>query len=233
MTSFAPLSAVDRLGHGLEAKADPERAEQMAAYLRHQFPFFGVRSADVRALVKPLLHEVKLLPDDAVAVAVVGFAHECWRRDQREFHQAGAVMTRRWASHLDASRFGDVEQLLTTHSWWDTVDSLAAWTVGPMVRNHPELTAVLDRWIADDNIWLARTAIIHQLGYKADTDPERLFRYCRLRADDSEFFIRKAIGWALRQYARVDPDAVRAFVADNQDILSGLSRREALKHLKP
>jgi len=132
---------------------------------------------------------------------------------------------------LDPSHLPDVEHFIVAESWWDTVDSLAAWTVGPMVAAYPELVAVMDLWIDDDNMWLNRTAIIHQLGYKNTTDAERLFRYCRRRADHRDFFVRKAIGWALRQHARVDPDAVRSFVAEHDAELSGLSKREALKHL--
>lgn len=212
---------------GLEAQADRERAADMARYMKNHFEFFGVQSPAVRALTKPLLAEAEAATGDQV----LEFAHECWRRDRREFQYAGALMTRKWATKLRPEHLADVEDLITTKSWWDTVDSLAAWTVGPMVRGHPELAATMDRWVAGDNMWLSRTAILHQLGYKDATDAERLFRYCSMRAPDTEFFIRKAIGWALRQYARVDPDAVRRFVADNEGQLSGLSKREALKHL--
>ncbi len=228
MTVFDPVAAVDELGRGLEAEADPERAENMARYMKNHFAFFGVQSPVVRTLTKPVLTQAKT----ATADEVVGFASECWRRDQREFHYAGALMTRKWAGKLGPEHLPDVETLITTKSWWDTVDTLAAHTVGPMVRAHPELAATMDRWIESENLWLARTAILHQLGYKEATDGRRLFRYCSMRAKDREFFIRKAIGWALRQYARVEPDAVRRFVADNEERLSGLSKREALKHLE-
>jgi 3-methyladenine DNA glycosylase AlkD len=100
-----------------------------------------------------------------------------------------------------------------------------------MVRAHPELLATLDRWIDADDFWLARVAILHQLRFAADTDADRLFRYSTHRAGDAEFFIRKAIGWALREYAKTAPDEVRSWVALHEVQLSGLSRREALKHL--
>ncbi|HML97690.1 MAG TPA: DNA alkylation repair protein [Tepidiformaceae bacterium] len=86
----------------------------------------------------------------------------------------------------------------------------------------------MDRWIEDSNVWLARTAILHQLKYKNRTDADRLFRYCQLRAMDTEFFLRKAIGWALREYAKTDPGAVRAFITANESVLSGLSKREGM-----
>ncbi len=100
-----------------------------------------------------------------------------------------------------------------------------------MVAAHSELAVEMDRWIRDDDIWIARTAILHQLGYRERTDAERLFAYALRRAGDSEFFIRKALGWALRQYAGIEPESVRQFVSDNQDVLSGLTIREATKHL--
>jgi 3-methyladenine DNA glycosylase AlkD len=98
------------------------------------------------------------------------------------------------------------------------------------VANHG-LADEMDRWIDDADIWVARTAILHQLSYKSATDGDRLFAYARSRAGDTEFFIRKALGWALRQYAREEPDRVRAFVAANRSHLSGLTVREALKHI--
>jgi 3-methyladenine DNA glycosylase AlkD len=121
--------------------------------------------------------------------------------------------------------------LISTKSWWDTVDALAAGVVGSLVRRHPELRSTMDEWLAGDDLWLTRTAILHQLNHREATDAAWLFAACAARADHRDFFIRKAIGWALRQYARTDPDAVRAFVAAHRDRLSGLSVREALRHL--
>ena len=106
--------------------------------------------------------------------------------------------------------------MILAKSWWDTVDALASPTVGALVRSAPTLVEVMDEWVERDDIWIARTAIIHQLRFGADTDADRLFAYCLRRSADSEFFIRKAIGWALRQYGRTDPDAVRAFVAEHE-----------------
>jgi 3-methyladenine DNA glycosylase AlkD len=103
---------------------------------------------------------------------------------------------------------------------------LASRVVGPRAER-----AVLERWLDSGDLWLERTAILHQLGYGDRTDADFLFRACLTHAASTEFFLRKAIGWALRHYARTDPDAVLAFVADHADELSGLSRREALKHL--
>jgi 3-methyladenine DNA glycosylase AlkD len=122
-------------------------------------------------------------------------------------------------------------QLITTKPWWDTVDTLADHVVGMIVARHPEAVSTMDSWLLDDNLWLARTALLHQLTYRDRTDVDRLFRYCLARADHKDFFIRKAIGWALRQYAWTDPEPVRAFVEEHRAVLSPLSVREALKNI--
>ena len=220
---FAPY---EDLRAALDDIADPERAEPMAAYMRNQFVFLGISAKDRRAAVKPWLRAAKRAePDD-----LLDLARWCWIQTEREFHHVGADALRAGAARLRADDLDVVRGFVTTHSWWDTVDSLAAWTVGPMVAAH-DLGAVMDDWIHDDDFWVARTAILHQLGYKDRTDGERLFGYAELRAGDTEFFIRKALGWALRQYARVAPDEVRSFVDTHRNALSGLTIREATKHL--
>lgn len=226
MGSVAHLDVND-LRAVLTEAADPSEIDAMAAYMKNQFTFLGLRSPGLRQVSKPFLKAAA----DADGDELISFVHDCWSQPEREFRYVGTILTRKHVAKLDPSHLPDVEHFIVTDSWWDTVDSLAAWTVGPMVAAHPELTAVMDQWIDDDDMWLIRTAIIHQLSYKDATDADRLFAYCRLQARHEDFFVRKAIGWALRQHARVDPDAVQRFVAENEGDLSGLSKREALKHL--
>ena len=199
----------------------------MVAYMKGHFAFLGVKAPQVRLAAKATMAAGK----GAEAAELIRFADECWEQPEREFQYVGCQFLRKWVAALEPANLDDLERLLVTKSWWDSVDSLAAWSVGPLVRANPQLVEIMDRWIDSDNMWLARTAIIHQLSYKADTDADRLFSYAESRAEDPEFFIRKAIGWALRQYARQEPDQVRSFVAANEDRLSGLTKREALKHL--
>lgn len=217
---------IDELRVALEAEANPDQVEQMAAYMKHRFDFLGVKAPAVRLASKPTLAAGR----DADVDELVRFVDHCWEQPEREFQYVGCQMLRKWVAKLEPRHVEDLERFITTKSWWDSVDSLAAWSVGPLVRSNHSLVDVMDQWIKSENMWLARTAIIHQLSYKADTDADRLFRYAELRAEDTEFFIRKAIGWALRQYARQNPDEVWSFVAANEDRLSGLTKREALKH---
>lgn len=199
----------------------------MERYLKDQFRLLGVPAPQRRAASKEFLATGKGLGSEEVLAA----AEALWDQPEREFHYVAADWLRRWVRAVDTTEIDRIGRLITTNAWWDTVDPLAVHVVGPMVAADPSLVAVMNRWIDHPDLWLVRTAIIHQLTYGDDTDVDRLFRYCRLQADHPDFFIRKAIGWSLRQLARTHPDQVAVFVADNEHRLSGLSKREALKHL--
>ena len=218
---------IESLRAALEEVSVADDVASMVRYLKDQFPMIGVRTAARREAAKPFMRLGKGLDNDDV----LAVARACWEEPEREFHYVGADWLRRWVKALDESAIEEMEWFITTHAWWDTVDTLATRVVGPLVAASPGLAAVMDQWIDDDDIWLARTALLYQLNYGEETDVDRLFRYCLKRADHTDFFIRKAIGWALRQQARQTPDRVAAFVADHEERFSGLTRREALKHL--
>jgi 3-methyladenine DNA glycosylase AlkD len=216
------------LRHEFERHSDAERAVDMAAYMKDHFVFFGVPTPLRRAIQRPLLHSA--VGWDAERLLDVAGA--CWAEPERELQYVGADLLRKHAAQLEPTDLPLVRVLLETRSWWDTIDTLAVHVVGVMVRGHRELREVMDDWIDDPNVWIARTAMLHQLGWKGATDRERLFRYAERQASNPDFFMRKSIGWALREYTRTDPAAVRRFVADHESTLSGLSRREALKRLE-
>jgi 3-methyladenine DNA glycosylase AlkD len=196
--------------------------------MRGQFAFLGLPNP-VRAVLDREVLAGLPPPDEPQLVAVV---RQCWAWSEREYQYFALGYLRRHLRRAGSGLLPVLEELITTKSWWDTVDDLAKHGVGALVRADPALLPVMDDWISSENMWLARTALLHQLAYKDVTDADRLFRYCRLRAADREFFIRKAIGWALREYSKTDEAAVRGFVADMGDGLSGLSRIEALKWLE-
>jgi len=218
---------VGRLVAAYAAAADPERAAPMAAYMRNQFPFFGVPTQERRRLTREALRGLPK-PAEADAVSV---AFGCWEHDERELQYAGSEYLCAHLGVCSPAVMGPLEELITNRSWWDTVDLLCRHGSGEVVRRHREQRAVMDRWIGSDDIWLARSAILHQERWGAETDQDVLFDYCLRRAVDTEFFVRKAIGWALRSYAHTDVDAVRAFLLAHDDELSGLSKREALKRV--
>jgi 3-methyladenine DNA glycosylase AlkD len=217
----------DRLVAGYGAARDPAAAEPMRAYMRDQFPFLGIRKAARRALFREVLAGLPRPDEEDLRAVALG----CWELPEREYQYFACDLLRRDTKACSAEFLPTVATLVTTKSWWDTVDTLASNVVGSIVARHPAAVSTMDAWAADENMWLARTAILHQLRYADRTDPDRLFGYCLALASHRDFFIRKAIGWALRQYARTDPAAVRGFVAEHVDELSPLSVREATKHL--
>jgi 3-methyladenine DNA glycosylase AlkD len=227
MTRTLTDEMLDRLVQTFEAAREPARAVQAAAYMRDQFAFLGFSTPTRTALTRTVLAGLARPAEDQLRVV----ATACWAMPEREYQYFACDLLRKHVRVCGPDALGTARTLITTKSWWDTVDPLATRFVGGLVNAHPRLCADLDDWSTDANMWLVRTAILHQLNYGAATDTERLFGYCLRQGGHPDFFVRKAIGWALRQYARTDPNAVRAFVAQHRDRLSPLSVREALKHL--
>ena len=216
-----------RVQNALEPRRNGAQAEPMARYMKDRFPFLGLKRPELDELLRPLWPEVK---PHATAKLLSTAAQDLWKLPEREYHYAAIDLLGRNRKALAAESLGLLRKLLESKSWWDSVDGITSVVVGPLVASHPELKVEMDLWSRDENFWVRRAAIIHQLAYRHKTDAARLFRYCASNAQDPEFFIRKAIGWALRHYARTDPDAVRDFVEQHPE-LSPLSKREALKHL--
>ncbi|MBV7699399.1 DNA alkylation repair protein [Streptomyces sp. TRM70350] len=233
-TAGVPHSALadtllDRLTATYSAAADPARAAPMRAYMKDVAPFLGLTTPVRRALSRTVV-EGTPRPDENDCTAV---ALRCWRLPEREYHYFAVDYLRRHVSRCSSRFLPVARQLVTTVSWWDTVDLIAAHVAGPLVAADPALKAEMDAWIVDDDLWVARAALLHQLRYKDHTDTERLFSYCLRQSGHPDFFIRKAIGWCLREYAKTDPDAVRGFLARERGRFAPLSVREALKNIGP
>ncbi|MFJ9660303.1 DNA alkylation repair protein [Streptomyces griseoflavus] len=221
-------TVLERLTAAYRPAADPERAVAMRAYMKDVAPFLGLTAPVRRALSRTVTAGLPR-PGEADCAAVV---LRCWQLPEREYQYFAVDHLRRHVRHLSSGFLPVVRHLLTTVAWWDTVDLLAAHVVGPLVAADPALTADMDDWIGDADRWLVRAALLHQLRYGERTDGARLFDYCLRRSGHPDFFVRKAIGWSLREYARTDPDAVRAFVARERGRLAPLSVREALKNTR-
>jgi len=218
---------LDGLTAAYGAAADPERAVSMRAYMRDQFPFLGIPGPRQAHLTRAVLAGVGRPTEDDLRAVALG----CWALPEREYQYFACGLLRRHVKVCSAAFLDTTRHLIVTKSWWDTVDALAAHVVGPLVARHHELVSTMDDWIAEENLWLARTALLYQMRYKENTDATRLFHYCLTQAGHRDFFIRKAIGWALREYAKTEPAAVRTFVRAHEPRLSPLSIREALKNL--
>ncbi|MFD9411853.1 DNA alkylation repair protein [Streptomyces sp. NPDC059989] len=218
---------LERLTGTYAGAADPVRAAAMTAYMKDVAPFLGIPTPLRRELSKAVTKDTPAPTEtDCAALAL-----RCRRLPEREYQYFAVDYLRRHVRRCSSGFLPVVRHLIVTVPWWDTVDLLAAHTVGPLVAADPALAVVMDEWIEDEDRWLARTALLHQLRYKGATDAGRLFAYCRRQAGHPDFFLRKAIGWSLREYAKTDPDAVRAFVEAERAALSLLSVREALKNL--
>jgi 3-methyladenine DNA glycosylase AlkD len=226
---------VDELRRRIAEAGDPSRAPGMQAYMKSALPYRGVTSVPFRALAREVV-AAHPLPDRVTWEAVV---RELWddAEYREEWYAALAVARHRlYRGYQDVDSLPLYRHLLVTGAWWDVVDDIATHLVGDILAADPgRVTPVMRAWAVDDDLWLRRTAVICQLGRKAATDLDLLRFALTENLEDSrhgrDFFIRKAVGWALRQHARTDPAWVRAFVADHEDRLSGLSRREALKRL--
>ncbi|MFI7597889.1 DNA alkylation repair protein [Actinoplanes sp. NPDC049681] len=227
MTRPLPDELLERLVRTFSAAREPERAVQAAAYMRDQFPFLGFTAATQRALARTVVDGLPAPSEDELRTVALA----CWDLPEREYQYFACDWLRKHVAVPGPDFLATARTLITTRPWWDTVDALATRFVGGLVARHRRLTAEMDAWVADDDLWLVRTAILHQLHYGPATDTERLFGYCTRQAGHRDFFVRKAIGWALRHYARTDPDAVRDYLSRHRDLLSPLSLREARKHL--
>ncbi|MEW1646176.1 MULTISPECIES: DNA alkylation repair protein [unclassified Streptomyces] len=220
-------TVLERLTAVYAAAADPERAVPMRAYMKDVAPFLGLTTPVRRTLSRTVL-EGTPRPDEADCAAV---ALRCWELPEREYQYFAVDYLRRHVKRCTSGFLPVARHLVSTVPWWDTVDALASHVVGGLVAADPSLVDDMDAWIVDEDMWVARTALLHQLRYKERTDSERLFAYCLRQSGHPDFFIRKAIGWCLREYAKTDPEAVRGFLAREKGRFAPLSVREALKNI--
>ena len=210
-----------------QENADPVQAGPMKKYMRDQFEYLGIKSPQFKVLFKDFLDQYGL-PSVFILDAIV---HDLWNLPQREFQYLAVGFVERLGNQLPAEFIRTIEYMIVNKSWWDTVDSIAGDTVGDYFRRFPDVREkYLPNWRTSDNLWLKRTTILFQLGYKKETDFDLLCEIIQENLNSKEFFINKAIGWSLRQYARVNPKAVKKFVKAIP--LHPLSRREAMKHLE-
>jgi 3-methyladenine DNA glycosylase AlkD len=208
--------------------ADSGKAGPMAGYLKTDMPFYGVQKAGRVPILRAAKDQFSPSDRDAYRTAVLAL----WSQPHREEKYLAIGYAQSFPRFITLSSVSLYRRLIVEGAWWDLVDGIATNLVGEVLLNQREgMTPKVESWIDDRDMWLRRTAIICQIGHKDATDAGLLFEACERRMAETEFFIRKAIGWALRDYAKTDPVAVAAFVVGHRDGLSGLSYREATKHL--
>ncbi|KQV82518.1 DNA alkylation repair protein [Massilia sp. Root351] len=207
----------------LQSIADPDRAKGMRAYMRDQFEYLGVPAPARRTALKMQLRQLT----GSGPAHLIALANELWDLPEREYQYAALDLLDMHRKELGITDIPALLSLVVKRSWWDTVDALAG-IIGKVLRGQHEY---MDDALAHENFWMRRIALLHQLGWRGNTDSGKLYAYCLALAHEKEFFIQKAIGWALRDYARHAPDEVRAFTRKHKDSLPALSYREANKHI--
>ncbi|CQR24670.1 DNA alkylation repair enzyme [Streptococcus varani] len=215
----------DRTLAGFYEARNPEQAVQMEAYMRHQFPFLGIQTSKRRQLSKDFISLSKA--DKAIDWE---FVSELWNLEEREFQYFATDYLRDLQQFLTVDDIPNLRQLVISKSWWDTVDSLDR-TIGNINFPSSEIDQIMLDWSTDDNFWLRRIAIDHQLLRKDRMKTALLEKILVNNLDQSEFFINKAMGWILRDYSKTNPEWVEDFLNRNRNGLSNLTIREASKYI--
>ncbi len=208
-------------------KSHSENAFAMVKYMKNKFSFFGIKTKERRLILKEIWErnqEEIVANTRAICVAL-------FEKQQREFHYCGIeIAIKELQKKYKEDDIVFIEKLITTNSWWDSVDTIAKNILGEYLRAFPEnIPKVISKFSNSDCMWLNRSTLLFQLGYKEKTDFGLLQKLCIQYQNSSQFFIQKAIGWSLREYAKTNPEAVKSFVLAN--FLKPLSRKEALKNL--
>jgi 3-methyladenine DNA glycosylase AlkD len=209
-----------------KSAGDPKRAAAQSAYMRNQFSFFGIMANERKEILKPFLRkENRPNKEDLESVVKI-----LWRKPEREMHYAAQELASKYLRETEKKDIEWYEWMITNKSWWDTVDFIAATLAGNYFQKFPdERDKRIKDWLESENIWLQRATLIFQLKYKDQVDSDLLASNIHHLVGTNEFFINKAIGWALREYGKINPEWVIDFT--NRNDLNKLSRREALKHI--
>jgi 3-methyladenine DNA glycosylase AlkD len=217
---------MENLTQLFEQNRNNQNAESMKKYMKNHFSFLGIKSPLRTELEKQFIKSSGILKEPFNRQFVLNL----WEMDEREYQYTALSYIASMLKKLEKEDLPFIKHLITTKSWWDTVDLLASKAVGAIAKKSPEvIRETIDDWAVHENLWLRRTAILFQLKYKQETDDGLLYQYILKNADSKEFFIQKAIGWALREYSKTNPSSVKQFIEGHQ--LAPLSIREGSKYL--
>lgn len=221
------MSFIPSLKTSFKENSQPENALAMAKYMRNHFPFFGIKTENRRSILKTIWKENQ----QEVAENPREIAWELFTKKERELHYCAIeILMKELKNKYRKEDIQLIEKLIVTNSWWDSVDTIAKYILGQYLIEHPsEIEKTIELFSNSENIWLNRSTILFQLGYKQKTNFDLLKSECEKHKNSNEFFIQKAIGWALREYGKTNPEAVKNFVVNNN--LKPLSKKEALKNL--
>jgi 3-methyladenine DNA glycosylase AlkD len=232
MAERANAELIAAVREELAQVADPAKAPAMQAYMKSAMPYLGVPAPQLRRVCRAVFAAHPLASFEEWRETALALWREAHYREER-YAAIGLTGDRRYRAYQRLDALPIYEEMIVTGMWWDYVDDLATHRIGSLLALYPEpMRATMLSWSRDANLWKRRTAILCQLSFKAATDEELLFACIAPNLLDKDFFIRKAIGWALREYSKTRPDTVRRYVREHDTELSPLSRREALKHIE-
>lgn len=222
------MNFIQNLQQDLHQKSNRELAIPMENYMKNNFSFLGIKTEERRAIFKENYEKSK----SEIKANFRTIAWELFNKNEREFHQCAIdLLVKEFKKNFILEDIKLIEKLIITNSWWDSVDVVAKYLLGGYLQQFPNETyEVIERFSNSENMWLNRSAIIFQLSYKEKTNFDLLKSECEKHKDSKEFFIQKAIGWALRDYSRFNPNGVSEYV--NSTNLKPLSQREALRNIK-
>ncbi|MEH7106190.1 DNA alkylation repair protein [Bacillus sp. JJ1764] len=220
------LAYVKRLTELYEANRNEENAGPMSKYMKNHFPFLGIKKPTRAELERQFFKETGVLKEPFNHE----FIWELWNRDEREYQYTALTYIEKSLHKLTKNDMELMERQIRTKSWWDTVDVISPKPVGTIAQKFPEvINETINGWATHDYLWLRRAAILFQLKFKEKTNEDLLYEYVRENAASREFFIQKAIGWALREFSKTNPASVKEFISETK--LSPLSVREGSKYL--
>ena len=215
----------------LREHADPEKAPQMQAYMKSEMPFLGVQTPQRRALCEEAYAKLPLSSFEDWQRTVLRMWRDASYREER-YAAIGLASYRDYGDFRSMKALPLFEELVVTGAWWDYVDGIATGPIAEILRRSPKgMSRRMRSWSGSEDIWKRRTSIICQLGFKEHTNLALLYECIEPSMEEREFFLRKGIGWALREYAKTDPHEVTRYVTEHKDRLSPLSRREALRNV--
>ena len=230
-TRFASKPLVRAVRSALRERADPAKAKPMQAYMRSEMPYLGVQTPALRAACRDVFARFPLAVSEAWRDTVLALWREATHREER-YAAIELTEQRQYRRFQVLDTLPMYEELIVTGAWWDYVDVVASHRLGALLRDFPTpMKKHMRSWARSNDIWKRRSAILCQLGMKEVTDLALLYECIERAAGEKEFFLRKAIGWALREYAKSDPDEVRRYVREKEGVLGALSKREAMKNL--
>lgn len=221
------MAFIKQLETTFQAHENKENSLAMAKYMKNHFAFYGIKTTERRLLFKEIWNANK----DEIKNDVQNIATSLYTKKQRELHYCAIeIVIRECKGNYKKSDIHFIEKLLTTNSWWDSVDTISKYILGQYLLEFPDAVEdTIEKFSNSDNLWLNRSAILFQLGFKEKTDFDLLKAICLQHENSTEFFIQKAIGWSLREYAKTNPHQVIDFVTNSN--LKPLSKKEAVKNL--